>query len=200
MLPDHQESCWGLSHNLRPEGQVKAILPVWMCLLSLSQASNFLQWPPSPNHPGSQSLETPFRALPWDLQAGSIHFPTPSLLHPRQTQTVEVILIVTFTSVAVWGQKHRKRPRQKGKTETNTPHPAVSAKPDIPFSCLAGYGSSTYLFPPIYALFSFPFQKDKFQMSMGDSEAKLMGYRRPNSYRVWSLQWLLQGKPVRVNS
>lgn len=51
-LPDHRASR-SPSPPAESEGQVKVILPVWMCQLSVS-ASNFLQWLPLLNQPAHQ--------------------------------------------------------------------------------------------------------------------------------------------------
>lgn len=53
---------WGRG-CLGSAGQVKATLPVWMCLLSDS-ASNFPQWLPSPNQPEPRAWGHPSKHCP----------------------------------------------------------------------------------------------------------------------------------------
>jgi hypothetical protein len=117
--PEHRASRNGLLGDLGSAGQVKAILPVWMCLFSVS-ASNFPQWLPLPNQPEPRAWGHPSKPCPVaEQRVGSFHsFPRPlplaswinsdSLSHPyRHT-----------SKCGHAGQKHRKRPRQKEKHTT----------------------------------------------------------------------------------
>lgn len=76
--PEHRASHSDLLGGLGSAGQVKVILPVWICLLSVS-ASNFPQWLPSPSQPEPRAWGYPSKHCPVaEQRVGSFHsFPRP---------------------------------------------------------------------------------------------------------------------------